>query len=187
MHPEPKEGTVVWDPLVRLYHWSLASFFCLAYLLEGEWLSMHSHAGYTVFGLVGFRIVWGIIGPTRARFADFVTPPGVSVAYLKQLINGTARRHIGHNPAGSAMILALMIALSITALSGMVLFAIQGSGPLAATFVASWPGDVVAEIHEFFTDATLVLVIVHLGGVLLTTVRYKENLTRAMITGAKRP
>jgi len=187
MHPEPKEGTVVWDPLVRLFHWSLAIFFCLAYFLEGEWLSMHSHVGYTVFGLVGFRLVWGVIGPTHALFADFVTPPGVAASYLKQLINGTAKRYIGHNPAGSAMILALMIALSITALSGMVLFAIQGSGPLAATFVASWPGDVVAEIHELFTDVTLVLVIVHLGGVLLTTVRYKENLTRAMITGEKRP
>ena len=187
MHPEPKEATVVWDPLVRLFHWSLAIFFCLAYFLEGEWLSMHSHTGYTVFLLVLFRVIWGTIGPRHAKFADFVTSPRASVVYLKQLLNGTAKRHIGHNPAGSAMIVALMITLSITALSGMALFATEGSGPLAATSIASWPEGVLAEIHEYFTDFTLVLVIVHMGGVILTSVRHKENLTRAMITGSKRP
>ena len=181
------EGTQVWDPLVRLFHWSLTLFFCLAYFLEGEWLSMHSHAGYTVFLLVVFRLVWGVIGPTHARFSDFITTPGTAITYLKQLLNGTAKRYVGHNPAGSAMIFALLISLSITTLSGMALFATQGSGPLAATFVASWPGHVLADIHEFFTDFTLLLVIVHMGGVLLTSVRHKQNLTRAMITGSKRP
>ena len=186
LQPETDEAIEVWDPLVRLFHWSLTAFFCLAYFLEGEWLNMHSHAGYTVFLLVVFRIVWGVIGPRHARFSDFVSPPGTAIAYLKQLVNSTAKRHIGHNPAGSAMIVALLITLSVTTLSGMALFATEGSGPLAATFVAFWPGHVLAEVHEIATDFTLVLVIVHLAGVLLTSLRHKENLTRAMITGSKR-
>ncbi len=146
---------------------------------------MHGHAGYTVTLLILFRLLWGVMGPRHARFSDFVATPSTMLIYLKQLFSGTAKRHIGHNPAGAAMILALLISLSITALSGMCLFAMEGSGPLAYTFVSSWPGGVLEETHEFFSNFTLILIIVHVIGVLLTSLRHKENLTKAMITGVK--
>ena len=130
--------------------------------------------------------MWGVIGSRHARFSDFVVSPANSLLYLKQLFSGTANRHIGHNPAGSAMILVLLISLLITAFSGTFLFAMEGSGPLANTFVSSWPGHVVEEVHEFFSNFTLILIIVHVVGVLLTSLLHKENLTKAMITGEKR-
>ncbi|MCZ6619835.1 MAG: cytochrome b/b6 domain-containing protein [Gammaproteobacteria bacterium] len=177
---------MVWDPLLRLFHWSLVFFFFLAYLFESDQLNLHGHAGYTVLLLLLFRLVWGVIGSRHARFSDFVVSPANSFLYLKQLFSGTANRHIGHNPAGSAMILVLLISLLITAFSGTCLFAMEGSGPLANTFVSSWPGHVVEEVHEFFSNFTLILIIVHVVGVLLTSLLHKENLTKAMITGEKR-
>ena len=172
MNPRIKKLPVVWDPLLRLFHWSLAFFFVIAYLFESDRLNTHSHAGYTITLLVLFRVVWGVIGSRHARFSDFVARPSRVVVYLQQLFKRTAKRHIGHNPAGSAMILALLASLLITSLSGMCLFAMEGSGPLANTFVSSWPGTVLERVHEFFSDFTVVLIIVHIVGVLLAVVAY---------------
>ena len=177
---------MVWDPLVRIFHWSLAFFFFLAYLLEGDRLNLHSHAGYTVALLVVFRLIWGIIGTRHALFSGFITSLARSLLYIRQLLSGTAESYMGHNPAGAVMILALLTSLLITAFSGMSLFAMEGSGPLAGTFISAWPGHLVEEIHEFFADFTLFLVVVHIGGVLFTSLRHRENLTKAMITGRKR-
>ncbi len=185
LNPQEKKLPIVWDPLVRLFHWSLFFFFFLAYL-EDDWLSLHGHAGYTVMLLVLFRLIWGVIGTRHARFTDFVTTPAVAIIYLKQLFSRTAERHLGHNPAGTAMILLLLILMIITGFSGMSLFALEGSGPLANTFVASWPGYVLADVHEFFANFTLIAVIVHIVGVLLTSLVHKENLPGTMITGRKR-
>ena len=176
---------VIWDPLLRIFHWSLTFFFLLAYLLEGDWLSLHSHAGYTVLLLVLFRVVWGVIGVTYARFSNFSTSPREIVVFLRQLMGGQAGSYVGHNPAGAAMIFALLVSLSITAFTGICLFAVEGSGPLANTLVSFLPGQLLENVHEFFADFTLVLVAVHIIGVFLTSFVYKENLTRAMITGVK--
>ena len=186
MNPGSEKSLVVWDPLIRTFHWSLGFFFLLAYFLEGDWLSLHSHAGYTVFLLVGFRLAWGIVGFSHARFSDFVTSPVETVAYLRQLYRGRPEPHIGHDPAGAIMIVLLLVSLTVTTLSGMSLFAMEGSGPLADTFVSSWPASVVEEIHEFSADFTLVMVIAHITGVLLTSFLQQENLIKSMITGRKR-
>ena len=178
---------MTWDPLLRIFHWSLAGFFFLAYLLPGGWLAMHSHAGYTVGLLVAFRCLWGVIGPTHALFADFVAPPGVVAAYLRQLARGNAGPRPGHDPAGAVMIVLLLISLLVTTFAGMSLFGMEGSGPFANTFVSRWPAGVVEDVHVFFADFTLALVIVHVSGVLFMSVLKRENLIRAMITGRKRP
>jgi cytochrome b len=177
---------MTWDPLVRIFHWSLAGFFFLAYFLQGDWLAMHSHAGYTVGLLVAFRCLWGVIGSRHARFADFVARPGAVVAYLKQLVRGDARPRLGHDPAGAVMIVLLLISLLVTTFAGMSLFGMEGSGPFAGTFVSSWPAPVVEDVHVFSADFTLALVIVHVSGVLFMSVLQRENLIRAMITGRKR-
>ncbi|MCZ6854378.1 MAG: cytochrome b/b6 domain-containing protein [Gammaproteobacteria bacterium] len=187
MNPQTSKTSVVWDPLLRLFHWSLAFFFVIAYLFESDELGMHSHAGYTVTLLVLFRLVWGLIGPTHALFSDFLAPPGRVYTYLRQLFRRTATRHIGHNPAGAAMIMVMLISLLVTAFTGMCLFAMEGSGPLVNTFVSSWPGHVLEDIHEFSSHFTLIMIIVHIVGVLLTSLVHKENLIKAMITGTKPP
>jgi cytochrome b len=175
----------VWDPLIRIFHWSLAGFFLLAYFLEGDWMSLHSHAGYTVALLILFRLLWGIIGSRHARFADFVASSTAVFSYLVQLARRNATRHVGHDPAGAAMILVLLTGASTTAFTGMSLFAMEGSGPLAGTFVSSWPGGLVTEVHELAANFTLAMVAVHVLGVLLTSLSHRENLIRSMLTGKK--
>jgi len=179
------DSSQVWDPLVRIFHWSVAAFFALAYLLEGDWPGLHSHAGYTVALLVAFRIVWGFIGSSRARFSNFIASPAVTVRYLRELLGGRSEPYTGHDPAGAVMILVLLFSLLTTALSGMSLFAMEGSGPLAHTFVASWPDRLMVEVHEFSSEFTLWMVVVHVSGVLLTSVLHGRNLVKAMVTGYK--
>ncbi|HJL60379.1 MAG TPA: cytochrome b/b6 domain-containing protein [Pseudomonadales bacterium] len=186
MSPQITKELVVWDPLIRIFHWSLTFFFFLAYLLEGDWPALHSHAGYTVALLIIFRMVWGMIGSMHARFSDFITTPSIALTYFKRLLTSKNETYIGHNPAGAAMILALMTCLLITAFSGISLFAMEGSGPLANTIVASWSGYWLEEVHDFFANFTLFLIVLHTCGVLFTSYRSQENLTRAMITGRKR-
>ena len=146
---------------------------------------MHSYAGYTVALLVLFRIVWGVIGSRYARFSDFLVRPGESIRYFMQLLRGKAKSHVGHNPAGAAMIVLMLFSLLVTALSGISLFALEGSGPLADTFVSSWPGGVQEDIHGFFADFSVALVIVHVTGVVFSSLLHRENLIKAMITGKK--
>jgi cytochrome b len=179
----------VWDPLVRLFHWTLVGAFALAWLTEDEWMTLHSYAGYVIAGLLAFRLLWGFVGPRYARFADFVKSPATVVGYLKELAGFRAKRYVGHNPAGGAMIVALLLALVATTLTGLLAYGSVGSGPLVGLFVnqSSYGSEWLEEIHEFFANFTLLLVLIHLGGVAFESLVHKENLVRAMFTGVKRP
>lgn len=178
---------MVWDLPVRLFHWSLAGYFGLAYWLGSDWPAMHTHAGYTAALLVTFRILWGFIGSTHARFADFLATPGRTVRYVGALVHGRPEVHRGHDPAGAAMILALLGSLLVTSISGMALYAMEGRGPLAGTAVARWPDRPMVDVHHLASDFTLVLVLLHVLGVLMTSAITRTNLVRAMITGRKPP
>lgn len=130
----------VWDPLVRIGHWVLAGGFLTAYLTAEENTDIHVVAGYVVAAIVATRLVWGFIGPKHARFANFVRGPGAVLGYLGGLFTGKAKRTVGHNPAGAAMIVALLIGVGGTAISGMALYAVEeGKGPLAG-FISAGPG-----------------------------------------------
>jgi len=177
---------LVWDSLVRIFHWSLAVFFLLAYFSEGSRSELHAHAGYTVVLLLLFRIIWGLIGSQFARFREFVVWPGKSLRYFVALLRGKSESYLGHNPAGAAMIVALLLCVFLTGLSGVVLFALEGSGPLANTFVISWPGNTVEQVHEIFANLSLVLVVIHVLGVMYSSYRERENLAKSMITGTKK-
>lgn len=175
----------VWDPLVRVFHWSLALFFTVAYLSEGDFETLHFYMGYGVSALIAFRLLWGIVGPKYARFTNFVTGKEKVVRYLKSLLTGKAEHYVGHNPAGGLMVIALLLMLALTCFFGMTLIAIDDAGPLAGTFVASFNEDLVKELHEFFANSTLALVFIHLAGVVVSSLLHRENLIRAMITGVK--
>ena len=122
----------VWDPLVRIGHWVLAGGFLVAYLTAEENTDIHVVAGYVVAAVVATRLVWGVVGSRHARFANFVRGPGAVFGYFGGLFTGRAKRTVGHNPAGAAMIIALLIGVGGTATSGMALYAVEeGKGPLA--------------------------------------------------------
>ncbi|MCU7905412.1 MAG: cytochrome b/b6 domain-containing protein [Candidatus Thiodiazotropha sp. (ex Epidulcina cf. delphinae)] len=178
----------VWDPLVRLFHWGLVGAFAIAWLTEDEWMDLHAYAGYVIGSLLLVRLAWGLIGTRYARFNDFITSPSSVVGYLKDLMVLRARRYIGHNPAGGAMIVALLLSLLITTLTGMLAYGATGAGPLAAMFFsqAAYGSELFEEVHEFFANFTLLLVLIHLAGVGLGSLVHRENLVRSMVTGTKR-
>ncbi len=178
----------VWDPLVRVFHWVLVAAFATAYLTENDVLDVHIWAGYTVLGLL-LRAVCGLVGPRYARFADFVRSPREILAYVKDVLTLKAPRYIGHNPAGGAMIVVLLLSLLITTISGVAVYgADPGAGPLAGWMmgVGESTEDALEGVHEFFANFTLVLVAFHVIGVIWESLLHKENLVRAMINGRKR-
>ncbi len=178
----------VWDPFVRFFHWSLASAFFIAYFTEDDFLAVHSWAGYLIFSLLVIRLAWGFIGTRYARFSNFVYSPKNIMQFLKDTLHLRAKRYLGHNPAGGAMVILLIFSLLMTTSSGILLLgAEEQAGPVAYWFtqpVGFW-GDALEEIHEFFANFTLLLVVVHVFGVLVESLIHKENLVSAMITGFK--
>jgi cytochrome b len=125
----------VWDIFVRVFHWTVAVGFFVAYVTE-EPLALHVWAGYVVGGLVVLRVLWGVVGPPHARFTDFLYGPATVVAYLRDLISFRAKRYVGHSPAGGAMAAALMIGLAVTVWSGLEVYAAEeNAGPLASASV----------------------------------------------------
>ncbi len=187
--PSNAKGIKVWDLPVRFFHWSLASCFVIAYVTEDDFMTLHSYAGYTIIGLIIFRLLWGFVGSRHARFSDFAYPPKTVLNYLSDIVHFRADRFVGHNPAGGAMVFALLISLSLTILSGLVAYGgEQASGPLAGLMAAAPPaiGKAAEEVHEFFANFTLLLVILHLVGVAVASKQHGENLVRSMINGRKR-
>lgn len=166
----------VWDPFVRLFHWSLALLIALAWLTSDELKNVHQAIGLTIAGLVALRIIWGLVGPRHARFSGFLRGPRATLAYLRRMTDGTEPRYLGHNPAGGIMVVALLMTIGATALTGWL-----------QTTDAFWGSDALEDIHEALATLILVLVAGHLGGVLLASLRHGENLVRAMIDGQKAP
>ncbi|EAR22781.1 cytochrome b/b6 domain-containing protein [Nitrococcus mobilis] len=179
----------VWDPVVRVFYWTLVvAFFAAYFITDDDFLWLHSWAGYLILALVALRIIWGFVGTRHARFANFVTEPSESLRYLSEEITGRASRYLGHNPAGAAMVIAILVFLLLATLSGIVLYAADdGTGPLAGWIAKSETlAAPLEDIHELFANLTLALVIVHTGGVLLSSVTHRENLMALMFHGYKR-
>lgn len=178
----------VWDLPVRLFHWTLVTGFFLAFITEDHWMGVHTFAGYTIAGLILFRLVWGLIGSRHARFSDFVRNPVEIKNYLRDILRFRAQRYLGHNPAGGAMIMALIVSLTITLITGIATYGGKElAGPLAG-FMMGMPDVVskaVEELHEFFANFTLLLVLFHVAGVVFASLQHRENLIRAMFTGKK--
>ncbi|MES9857703.1 MAG: cytochrome b/b6 domain-containing protein [Sedimenticola sp.] len=178
----------VWDLLVRVFHWSVVGAVVAAWVTDDHFLILHVWAGYTIVGLVLFRLFWGLVGTRHARFSAFVRRPATVIAYIKDVVAFRAKRHIGHNPAGGAMVIALLLSLAATTLTGLAVYgAEEFSGPLAPLFLnlPHFWGELLGEVHEFFVNITLLLVFLHLAGVFMASVQHKENLVRSMITGIK--
>jgi cytochrome b len=206
----------VWDLVVRIGHWTLVVAFATAWLTGEEESLVHIWSGYAIAAVVALRLLWGVVGTRYARFRDFVRGPGAVVAYLLGLAKGSAPRYIGHNPAGGAMAIALLVALAVTTISGMMVYAIEeNAGPLAG-FAKVGDGapalpaivpmanarddddhrtesrgerdeEFWEELHEASANVTLALIVLHVLGVLASSLVHRENLVRSMVTGNKRP
>lgn len=178
----------VWDLPVRLFHWTLVASFFLAYITEDHWMGVHTFAGYTIAGLIAFRLVWGLIGTRHARFNDFVRKPAEVKSYVKDVVSFRAKRYLGHNPAGGAMVLALIASLIITTVTGLATYGGKElAGPLAGlmTGMPGFVSEAFEELHEFFANFTLLLVLFHVAGVVFASLQHGENLIRSMFNGKK--
>jgi len=164
----------IWDPVVRIFHWSLVLAFVIAWMSGDELQDLHEAAGYAIVGLLAIRVVWGFIGTRHARFSDFIYRPSAVIGYLIDTARLRARRYLGHNPAGGAMVLALIAMLAATCATGFMM-----------TTDAYWGVDWVEETHELAANLSVVLIGLHLVGVFVASVEHRENLVAAMITGRK--
>jgi cytochrome b len=173
----------LWDLPTRLFHWSLVlavSVGIVTGLVGGDWMPVHGRSGQAIIGLVAFRLVWGIIGATHARFASFVPTPARVKAYLQGRWKG-----VGHNPLGALSVLLLLGLLAAQALSG--LFSnddIAYTGPLAS-LVSDAVSSRSTHLHHQVAVALYVLVALHVLAILFHAVFKKDNLVRPMVTGYK--
>jgi cytochrome b len=194
---------------VRIFHWSLVVAFAIVWLTGDEESRLHELAGYAVIGLVLARIVLGFIGTRYARFSDFVYRPSTVLGYAREMLSGKPKHYLGHNPLGGMMVLALLVSLLAAGVTGLALQgAEQGTGPfasLAAGTTLAMPNVIAKavadddedgngekeneelweELHEFFANLTLLLVVLHIAGVIIGSLVHRENLVRAMLTGRK--
>ena len=168
------KGILVWDVPTRVFHWLFALSFGGAFLTaESErFNNIHVMLGYTLLGLIAFRVLWGIVGTQHARFRSFLFKPGELVVYLTSLARGNPLHYAGHNPAGSVAIWLLLALGIVSGLAGVLLF--QNFG-----------GHAMEELHEALSFAMLSVVGVHIAGVAVSSLMHRENLVRAMITGRK--
>ena len=165
----------VWDPLVRIFHWTLATCFIADYLLTEGNGAIHQALGYLAVGLVALRVIWGFVGPLRARFADFVPSLRRLFAYVRDMSHGREQRYIGHNPVGGAMIIALLAQIALLALTGWLM-----------TTDVFWGVRWLQDLHEAIAHLAAFCVCAHIGGAIFESIRHRENLPLAMITGRKR-
>lgn len=172
---DSNQRVLVWDLPTRAFHWLLAASFAGAFLTADSerYRDVHVALGYTVLGLVAFRIAWGLVGSRYARFASFRFGPRAVLSYLKSIVRGRPQHYPGHNPAGSWAIYALLALVAGAAASGWAAY--SGVG-----------GHAMEELHEGLANACLAAVGVHLAGVIVSSVLHRENLARAMWTGYKR-
>ena len=264
------DKTYVWDPLVRIFHWTLVVAFVIAYFTGDEENDLHVYAGYYILGVVAVRILWGFVGTKHARFGGFIASPAAVLDYLKGFVGaGSGRQYLGHNPAGGWMVIALLLSLLATGISGLQVYGLEGHGPLAqisstrhleggpaanmATDPETGPGtdakisqtttrydddddehdeygkyesdeayetgeekshedgrggednedeadengedeneededreDFWEEIHEFLANFTVLLIFLHIGGVIASSIKQRQNLIKAMVSGYKR-
>ncbi|MBE0624416.1 MAG: cytochrome b/b6 domain-containing protein [Burkholderiales bacterium] len=179
---------LVWDLPLRLFHWLLVALVVVSVVsanIGGNAMQIHLLSGYTVLALVLFRILWGFLGSTHARFASFVRSPASALAYLKSLRRGDAGRHLGHNPAGAWSVIFMLTVLLVQAGTG--LFAnddIATEGPLAK-LLSKDLSDRITGIHHLNVKLLYALIAMHLAAVAFYVIGKQENLVKPMITGFK--
>lgn len=166
---------MIWDLPTRVFHWALAGSFLGAYLLSENDAARPYHVmfGYTVAGLVLFRLLWGFVGSLHSRFGDFAYGPAAALGYLRDLATGRARDYEGHNPAGSWAIYILLALAAATAATGWLHYNDVG-------------GEALEEVHEVLANAWLVMVVVHVAGVIVGSVVHRRSLVAPMVTGYRR-
>jgi len=166
----------VWDPFLRIAHWTLVLTVAGAWLTQEGWGRWHEWLGYAALAVVIARIAWGWVGPPNARFSHFVESPAVTLQYAQLVMNHAEPRYLGHNPLGAYMILLLALTVILVSATGWLY-----------TTDAFWGMEWVEALHEALSNVLIAFVVLHVAGVIFTSFRQRENLVGAMLHGSKRP
>jgi len=161
---------------VRTGHWALVASIAAAWLTRKGWGAVHEWTGYAALALVALRLAWGFAGPRYARFSQFIHGQAQTLRYAGRVLEGNEPRHIGHNPLGAWMIVALLTISAFACLSGWLF-----------TTDRYWGNERVEDLHEALAITLLVLGALHVSGVAAASLRHRENLVGAMFHGYKRP
>lgn len=197
----------LWDPLVRLTHWTIAAAVIVNGLLSSPGGTLHVWVGWTALGVLIVRLVWGLIGPTEARFTSFLPDPRAAMSHLWGLLRrARPRDHASHNPAGALMVYALWGLLSVVSVTGLVMTEARTPMQVAADNAAVAAGDwsvlasqssgpetdaekalkrAAGTIHEGAANLILFLALLHVAGVVVEGRAMRRNLVKPMLFGDK--
>lgn len=178
------DAVKVWDLPTRLFHWAIVFFFVLSWRsAESGAMDWHYLSGLIALGLILFRLIWGVIGSSTARFSHFVRSPRTTLGYLRSPADAPVTA-AGHNPIGGYSVVAMLLALSVQVGTGLFAVDVDGleSGPLSY-LVSFDQGRVAAEVHEVSFNLLLGLIILHVLAVFYYRIRRSRKLIVPMITG----
>ena len=173
----------VWDLPLRIFHWLLVAAVVTVFIaakVGGNAMVWHGRAGLLIIGLLVFRIVWGLVGTTHARFASFVRGPATIRAYLKGEWLGP-----GHNPVGALSVLAMLGLLSVQAATGLFANDDVAFEGYLYPLVSAAASERITGVHKLLEPVLILLVLLHLGAIAFYTRIKKESLVLPMITGGK--
>ncbi|POR65422.1 cytochrome b/b6 domain-containing protein [Pseudomonas syringae] len=167
----------LWDPLVRLFHVSIAGVFVANYFFNeagGDW---HIWLGYYAFAWLAVRVVWGFIGPRSACWSDFWPNPARLRTHIRSLIERRPMHRLGHSPLGALVMVLMMVLIFGMGLTGFLMEEVD------ALWGADWPQD----IHEILANTLCALVVLHMAAAIFESVQVRDNLPLSMLTGKRRP
>ncbi len=167
----------VWDPIVRLFHWSLAFAFFANYFVTEEGESWHRWIGYFAVAWICARIVWGFVGHGAARWSDFWPTPTRVKAHVQALLAGRDVHRLGHSPLGALVMILMMAAMLGLGATGFMLEEID----------RFWGEEWLESLHGFIADGLACLVALHLLAAAVESIRLRDNLPLSMITGRRKP
>ncbi len=172
----PPQTKKLWDPLIRLFHWSIATIFVANYFINEPGENWHQWLGYAAAGWLLIRFFWGFFGKGAARWSDFFPTRASLSAHLSSLLNRKPYHRLGHSPLGAVVMISMMLCMLMLAITGYMMEEID----------YFWGEDWVSNLHEWIADTLVVLVLIHVLAALLESFILKENLPLSMITGNRR-
>lgn len=166
----------LWDPLIRLFHWSIAGIFIANYFFNEAGDSWHQWLGYIAVAWLVVRFFWGFFGAGAARWADFFPTPARLKTHLSALVKGKSYHRMGHSPLGGLVMILMMLCILSLGITGFMMEEID----------YFWGEDWVQNLHDWIASTLLALVLVHIFAALFESYRLKENLPLSMVTGNRR-
>ena len=170
----------VWDLPTRLFHWLLVALIAFSWwTAEEHHTNWHIWSGIAILTLLVFRLLWGLVGSSTARFSSFVRGPHAVLGYLRGQWRG-----VGHTPLGALSVVALLFLMLLQV--GLGLFSTDEDGfvygPLAH-LVSVDTSEELRDLHEDMFDVLLIFIGLHVAAVLFYRLFLGKELVKPMITG----